>query len=503
MEKIKAPLYEALIKHAEKSPASFHVPGHHNGAALLHALHALDTNYAEAEAIRSRLSAIMHLDVTELSSTDDLHHPEASIIEAQRLAAKCYGAEETCFLVGGSTSGNLALLLAVCNPGDLIIVQRNVHKSVINGLKLAGAQAVFLTPSIDKSSGLATVPSVEQVKLALLQYPEAKAVFLTNPNYYGMGMKLTAYVEACHEQGKPLLVDEAHGAHYGMHAQLPASAIQAGADGVVQSTHKTLPALTMGAMLHMQGSLLDRRKVREALTMVQSSSPSFPIMASLDISRAIVDALGEQLFHSAIDEVQSFRAWVQEGKTMFAVLDGEHLSDKQIDPLRLVLTVPSGKLTGFELQSELEKHGCWAEMSDPLYTVLVIGPHVAADGSIARLKDALTAIHHTYGTAECHERNMQVQVQAQDLSEGISEPVTFARSKEQASIRVSLHEAVHHHAAEMIVPYPPGIPLLYPGERFSERHLTDIKRLSDAGAKFQGAEDSTMATIAILIEEKC
>ncbi|RJE83538.1 aminotransferase class I/II-fold pyridoxal phosphate-dependent enzyme [Paenibacillus sp. 1011MAR3C5] len=501
MGRINAPLFEALMRHAGSSPTSFHVPGHHNGEALLHALHTIDPN--DSLEIGKQLSAVMRLDLTELSSTDDLHHPEGAILAAQRLAAQCYGAEETCFLIGGSTSGNLGMILAVCDPGDIIIVQRNVHKSVINGMKLAGAKAIFLTPHIDSSTGISTIPSLEQVKLALRQYPQAKAVFLTNPNYYGMSVKLDAYVEACHEQNKPLLIDEAHGAHYGMHPDLPNSAIQAGADGVVQSTHKTLPALTMGAMLHMQGQLLDRRRVREALAMVQSSSPSFPIMASLDISRAIVDKLGGNLFHTAIEAVHSFRIWVKESKMIFTVGETELHPDKKTDPLRLILTVPSGKLTGFELHRELEKRGCWAEMSDPLYTVLVIGPHVCAEGAISRLKDALTDIHHAYASAECRQLERQEQMESKDPNEGISEPVSFARVKKQTSRSVPLHEALHHPSAEMIIPYPPGIPLLYPGERFTDRHLADIRRLSDAGARFQGAEDSTMDIVAILIEEKC
>jgi len=501
MDKLKAPLLEALSKHAESNPASFHVPGHHNGDALLHALRL--SNMDNAAQLGEQLSAVMHLDVTELSSTDDLHHPEGAILEAQKLAAHCYGAEETCFLIGGSTSGNLAMILAVCDPGDIIIVQRNVHKSVINGLKLAGAQAVFLTPRMDSRTGLSMIPSLEQVKQALHHYPQAKGIFLTNPNYYGMGMKLDAYVEACHEYGKPLLIDEAHGAHYGLHPELPTSAIRAGADGVVQSTHKTLPALTMGAMLHMQGQLLDRRRIKEALAMVQSSSPSFPIMASLDISRAIVDRLGDRLFHDAIEAVRSFRMWVKETNTMFAVAEPALLPNQQKDPLRLILTVPSGKLTGFELHRELEKRGCWVEMSDPLYTVLVVGPHVAADGTIARLQEALKDIHEAYASKLSSGEHHQIHSNSDDLRVGISEPVSFARTKDRPSKRVQLQEALHQPSAEMIIPYPPGIPILYPGERFTERHLMDIRRLSDAGARFQGAEDGTMATVAILIEEKC
>lgn len=511
MNTFRAPLYEALVKHASNKPASFHVPGHHYG----YALERLSIEEPSMRTLVKRYKTIMELDVTELASTDDLHHPESSIKEALQLAATCFGAEDTFFLVGGSTSGNLALLLAVCNPGDLLIVQRNVHKSVINGLKLAGASAVFLTPEIDEQTGLATVPSVEEIEAALKRYPQAKAVFLTNPNYYGMGVKLGPYAEAAHRYSIPLLVDEAHGAHYGFHPDLPESALAAGADAVVQSTHKTLPALTMGAMLHVQGELIDWERLREILAMIQSSSPSFPIMASLDISRAMIDLSGVSLFQSVLDSVQAFKRWMQEQDLFIQAVawpnrEIEMIEQKQYDPLRVLLYDRTGQLTGYELLKELEQYDCWAEMADTTYVVLIFG--LSSDGEpIRKLKEALigmerarkafslSGIHMTIGKQ--HQLHSIITNHAQEKH--IGEPVPFGRNldKDKRRQRVPLRQAEGLQSAEMIVPYPPGIPLVYPGEYLSAAILQQLDSLAAAGAKFQGGKDARLSTIEVYIEK--
>ncbi|RIX49302.1 aminotransferase class I/II-fold pyridoxal phosphate-dependent enzyme [Paenibacillus nanensis] len=504
-QRLYAPIYHALFEHAQRKSVSFHVPGHHHGEALLYALQQMGL---QSYDLLHHYAPIMELDLTELSSTDDLHHPEAAIKEAQQLAADCYGADETFFLVGGSTSGNLSLLLAVCDPGDLVIVQRNVHKSVLNGLALAGASAVFLAPEHEPITHLPVVPSIEQVEQALQKYPEAKAVFLTNPNYYGMGVTLEPYAEVCHRHGKPLLVDEAHGAHYGFHPQLPASAIRAGADGVVQSTHKTLPALTMGAMLHIRGGRIDRTKLKEALAMVQSSSPSFPIMASLDISRAIVGTLGPALYEHVLGAIRQFREWLAESRLIIASPDIPLTSSRRMiyDPLRLILTDARGILTGYELQRELEALGCYTEMADPSFVLLVSGPH-AGDSALPRLKEALLQIHHKHQRQReeaSSQRMVGINLKRFNTKElGMGEPVSFARERRKSRTmkRVPLREAENQLSGEMVIPYPPGIPIVYVGERLTAHHIETIIGLSEAGAKFQGAADESMNTIAILIEE--
>ncbi|MBD2872860.1 aminotransferase class I/II-fold pyridoxal phosphate-dependent enzyme [Paenibacillus arenilitoris] len=503
MKLFYAPLLEALISHAESEPAGFHVPGHRYGEALKQKLILNDAGHHPAEWF----SAVMRLDVTELSTTDDLHHPEASILEAQRLAARTFGADESFFLVGGSTAGNLALLLALCEqPGDLVIVQRNVHKSIINGLKLAGASAVFLSPQIDPCTGLATIPSLQDVEEALRRYPEAKGVVLSNPNYYGMGIHLQAYAELIHRFQKPLVVDEAHGAHYGFHPELPPSALSEGADAVVQSAHKTLPALTMGAMLHVRGDRIRRDKLRQSLAMIQSSSPSFPILASLDISRAMIDALGGQLFEQGLGAAAMFRAWLRHSE--FPIREAERTAVKEeaaaryADPLRLVLYDSSERISGYELQLRLERYGCYAEMADPRYVVLVFGVQTSQE-DIRKLQHGVEAISIAMKEQETNPPAGSAAVlDASGVTyqpQSMSEPVSFTRDRyaQADSKRMKLEHAVDCLSAEMVTPYPPGIVILYPGERITAAIAGQITRLASMGAKFQGASDPSMATIEV------
>ncbi|OUS70950.1 hypothetical protein B1748_27515 [Paenibacillus sp. MY03] len=529
MNPINAPIYEALKKHASSRPQSFHVPGHQNGQVWQELGVAANTSTGNTiEAFRQTYDAIMGIDVTELSSTDDLHHPEAAIQEAQILAAQSFHAEATFFLVGGSTSGNLAMLLAVCDPGDLVIVQRNVHKSVINGLKLAGATAVFVSPQRDAGSGLAVIPSLSGIEAALQRHPQAKAVFLSNPNYYGMGELLNRYAETAHRYGVPLLVDEAHGAHYGQHREFPRSAMQAGADAAVQSTHKTLPALTMGAMLHIQGNRINLDRLKQALAIVQSSSPSFPIMASLDISRAMIAFFQEELFQPALAHARTFRAWLKAAKLFLqevaltdATVSSKHDRSEMIDhtslqrdPLRIVLHDSTGTLTGKQLQQLLEEKGCWAEMSDNVYVVLLIGIGTG-DEHMERLRDSITFVHQTIASemediAPNMRRSAKEEVENRHLSSSavwaataLEEPVAFGGGwyRNQPSIRLPLRDAIDRRVAEMVVPYPPGIPLLYAGERLTIAMADEIERLASGRANFQGAVDSGMGTIAVY-EEK-
>ncbi|WP_139991448.1 aminotransferase class I/II-fold pyridoxal phosphate-dependent enzyme [Paenibacillus paridis] len=500
MKPFYAPLFDALLKHAAKAPAGFHVPGHHNGQAMKLVLPINEQSEHPSEYFYK----IMQLDVTELSTTDDLHHPEASIQEAQQLAAKTFGTDETFFLVGGSTSGNLALLLTLCEPDDIVIVQRNVHKSVLNGLRLSGAKAVFLSPRIDKNSGLATVPALEQVEAALALYPEAKAVFLSNPNYYGMGISLSRYVEAAHRYNVPILVDEAHGAHYGFHEAFPNSSLSEGVDAVVQSAHKTLPTLTMGALLHVQGNRIPLDSLRETLAMVQSSSPSFPILASIDISRAMMDTLGPMLFDQSLRSVSSFRNWLRNQETTLCEVyyDADTASMLQVDPLRVVLYDVSGQRSGFELQKLLEQYGCFAEMADSRYVVLVFGVQTSTQ-DVKKLQYAIKTISDSSHKTEKKPKDFQPLSMTNGFEWTSIQPVSFKKTafKNKAIQRIPLQLTEGQLSAEMVTPYPPGIAILYPGEKITAAMIDYIQYLSEAGAKFQGAGDPSLATISIFAEK--
>ncbi|MGG2990873.1 aminotransferase class I/II-fold pyridoxal phosphate-dependent enzyme [Paenibacillus macerans] len=572
----RAPLYEALMQYMKKNDVSFHVPGHKNGQALR----------GEMPPEQDVLSRVMEIDATEITGTDDLHHPEGVIREAQRLAAAQFGAEETFFLVGGSTAGNLALILSVCTaPGDVLLVQRNVHKSVIHGLMLAGAHAVFLAPRLDAPSGLATIPPAETVREALRRYPGAKGLLVTHPSYYGMGASLRPLAELCRAHSVPLLVDEAHGAHFGQHPALPESALAQGADGVVQSTHKMLTALTMGAMLHVQGGLIDRALLRQRLAMLQSSSPSYPIMASLDLSRSLLAAQGPALFAGGLAAAAAARSGLDKlprfGFVKPPGASGGAAAYTIQDPFKLVIYDTTNRWSGYELQQRLEAEGCVPEMSDERYVVLAFGPGTterdaerllqaleriaaaaeAAEGAPekAEEKATATAVQAAAKVAEKREaeqdcsgaesdpfselstwnispdpkpadaaiRNAEVRSQADagivvqvtgtltdaepadcgsgidaeqaDVLPGISEPVAFSLAPlSQGEIEaIPVEDSAGRQAAEMIIPYPPGIPLLYPGETITEETRSRLTRLRHSGAKCQGAADPLLLTIQV------
>ncbi len=515
----KAPLYEALLRYKERQDASFHVPGHKNGMS-----------YGGEGDLGGELAQVMEIDVTEITGTDDLHHPEGAIREAQQLAAEAFGAEESFFLVGGSTAGNLALILSVCHaPGDVLLVQRNVHKSVIHGLMLANAHAVFLAPQRDPGSGLATIPSEATVREALRRYPGAKGLLVTHPNYYGMGTSLRPLAALCRASGVPLLVDEAHGAHFGLHPALPESALQAGADGVVQSTHKMLTALTMGAMLHVQGGLLDRDLLRQRLAMVQSSSPSYPIMASLDLSRSRIQSRGSDWFAGGLAAAERLRRGVQ-ALNSFGILEapgarGEETAYVIQDPFKAVLYDRSGRLSGYELQDRLEEAGCVPEMSDDRYVVLALSPATSGE-DVTRLLRALERIEleddrqpsciatpSAVSYVRCEEVSESTSKQEKSNNsppfafstwniDAVSTPVIFGLRPLSPGDKeaVSLENCAGRLAAEMIIPYPPGIPLLYPGEEIEDRTVVQLIALRQAKAKCQGAADPTLSTIQVIRE---
>lgn len=523
----RAPIYEMLEQYRLKGNISYHVPGHKNGDA-----------YSSAGGA-GYLDEIMKYDVTEITGTDDLHHPEGVIREAQELAADCFGAEESFLLVGGSTAGNLALIMTVCpEPGMTLILQRNVHKSVIHGLMLAGVNAVFLEPQLDTDSGLAVVPAAEAVQAALAAYPEAAAVLVTMPNYYGMGTDLAPLARICHDSGVPLLVDEAHGAHYGQHPALPAGALACGADGVVQSTHKMLPALTMGAMLHVQGPRLNRALLRQRLAMVQSSSPSYPLMASLDLARRLVHTRRAGAFTAGLAAVEVLKrglaalprfgllhpATLQQargGAGTAAGVDTQPASAAAYttqDPFKAVIYDAAGVLGGFELQRMLEEKGIVPEMSDDRHVVLAFSLGSKAEdastllGALREIDAGLPAADRSYQREGGQLASSSMQEAETNLSPSadistwnisinplFSQPVQFSLKpvSESKTESIGLEYSVGRVAAEMVIPYPPGIPLLYPGEVITETVCSRLAALRRGGAKFQACADPTLERILV------
>jgi arginine decarboxylase len=492
----RAPLFEKLTEHHRNGAISFHVPGHKFGKGL-----------KPEEEVYTYYHHIMSIDGTEIAGFDDLHDPEEVIHEAQMLAADCFGAEETWFLIGGSTVGNLAIIHTLCERGDLLIVQRNVHKSVIHGLMLAGARAVFISPQVDQESGIAAGVRPVDVEEALRQYPDAKGVLLTNPNYYGMGVDLKQIAAITHHYDKPLVVDEAHGAHFGFHPSLPPSALSCGADVVVQSTHKMLSAMTMSSMLHVQGNRINRIILQKYLGMLQSSSPSYPLMASLDLARREMDVDGGRLIEQGLAVVEYFRDLMEHlPEYRILIHQEQQTAYTDLDPFKITISDRTDTLSGPRLAQELEIRGCYPELSDSKNVLLLFTLH-STRGDAERLYKMLIEISNYYQLQKQETKNIISNMNEippfLPLSDPVSLDMRLYRQVSQTQMplvrTLAVFDAIGERSAEMVIPYPPGIPILYPGEQITLYTANLIMQLLENGIKFQGSDIGAHGTINVYI----
>ncbi|KZE46625.1 ornithine decarboxylase [Brevibacillus parabrevis] len=476
----RAPLYEQLERHAKHRPHPFHVPGHKMG-------HSFDSH------AKHRFQSVLELDLTEISGTDDLHQPQGVIAEAQSLAAEAFGAEETKFLIGGSTVGNLALIMTVCRPGDKILVQRNCHKSVYHGIIMARAEPIFLVPAVDLATGVAAGVRREDVERALQTHPDAKAVFLTNPTYYGMGIDLAKMAATVHRHDIPLLIDEAHGAHFGFHPAFPRSAMQSGADAAVQSTHKMASAMTMSSMLHLQGERIDRERLSRHLAMLQSSSPSYILMASLDLARRHLTLEACEEWERLLPLLDKFRE--RTGKLEW--LEWPQLSANRVyttfDPLKLFLHLRTGQTSGFALQELMETHGIFPELADDSHVLLAASAGTTHKDleALARMLESLSP----QGEAEAERILLHGVVSSHYLRK---QAVPMHEVVDRPRETIPLEQATGRIVAEMVIPYPPGIPVLVPGERVDEEGLEMLAELRRGRTRFHGVQDDRLHTIQVL-----
>ncbi|WP_404348700.1 aminotransferase class I/II-fold pyridoxal phosphate-dependent enzyme [Sutcliffiella horikoshii] len=467
LDQHKTPLFSGLRSHWEGEPLSGHVPGHKFGTVF-------------PEEARDYFRDILKLDATEITGMDDLHDPEGMIDEAQRLASDLYGSDETFFLVNGSTVGNLAMILATCKRGSKVLVQRNCHKSVLNGLELAGADPVFLPCKVDDNFGVAVSVDVSSLYKALETIEGITAVLLTNPNYYGVAIDLESIVQTVHSYDIPVLVDEAHGAHFLLGEPFPKTAMSSGADVVVHSAHKTLPAMTMGSWLHVQGKRVKKERVFHYLKMLQSSSPSYPLMASLDLARYYLASLSQQEKQAIVEDIKGIHQELKKVKGLEVVTPGD--SHLLVDPLKLTLRSTRG-LSGFALSSLLEKEGLFVELADPK-NVLIILPLAVNEKKHDMIEGIVRAVSKET-EAGLEKEQITLPPFPAKIS-GLSIP--FSEQADYQRVKCPIEEAIGEVAAEAIVPYPPGIPLLFNGEKITSSTVEYIKALQHIGARFQASE---------------
>ncbi|WP_067729745.1 aminotransferase class I/II-fold pyridoxal phosphate-dependent enzyme [Oceanobacillus damuensis] len=455
------PIFQRIKQFSADSPLSFHVPGHKNGTVFPHGPY----EYFEE---------ILKLDVTELPGLDDLHAPNDSIAEAEGLASDFFRSDHTFFLVGGSTAGNLAMILAVCSAGDKVIVQRNSHKSIINGLELSGARPVFVSPKYDKEADRYTNPSMSALREAIRKHSDAKAVVLTYPDYFGKTYPIKEMIDLAHEFHLPVLVDEAHGVHFSLGEPFPLSALHLGADVVVQSAHKMAPAMTMASFLHIKSTLIKKERIAHFLQMIQSSSPSYPLMASLDIARSYLATLDSAQITSILHSTKNVRDLLQTANY------GEVLVAD--DPLKITFHVKQG-LSAKEVAGLLEERKIYPELVTHNQILFIHG--LKPLKQVEALKKTIKSIEEQLKNRPNHATIEIAKLFPQPIQELA---LSYQEMNTLPYRHVSFTEGIGHIAAEAVTPYPPGIPLILKGEMITAAHIEIIEQLREQGVRIQQRE---------------
>lgn len=474
------PLFDQLLASAEQSRAPFHTPGHKLGRAIAPHLQ------------QAWGSAVFRADLPELPELDNLYAASGVLAESQAQAAEVFGADRSWFLVNGSTGGLLAAILAVCGPGDRLLLPRNAHRSLLSGCILSGAVPVWITPPEAADFDLIGVPTPKQIAAALEQDPQIKAAVLVSPTYEGVCADVAAIAAIAHRQGIPLIVDAAHGAHLGFHPDLPASPLSEGADLVVQSTHKLLGALTQAAMLHLKGDRIDPERLSQSLALVQSSSPSYLLLASLEAATEQMQASPVELLQTPIDLARQAhqRLATLSGLQLPAIAIGDRPGFPQWDPTRLVLNFQACGWSGFSADEYL--HEQWQVTAElPSLHNLVF--HLSLGNRREDIDRLVTACDRLL--SQEHQEALPPRLPAWLEPEAILSPrqAWFARQQ-----TVSTEQAIGAIAAECVCPYPPGIPVLLPGERISKSAVDYLRQVQTSGGILSGCADPELTTLRIV-----
>ena len=487
-----------MCAYREEGALAFHTPGHKQGLGA----HALLRELVTEAGLREEVSLMEEL--------DDLHEPTGCIEEAQDLAAALYGADAAFFAVNGTTGAIHAMLVAALSPGDTVLVPRNVHRSVFGGLVLADARPVYIEPVVDEALGIAHGLSTEAVREACRLHPEAKALLLVSPTYYGVASDVRAIAEIVHEAGMALLVDEAHGAHLAFSDDLPESAIAAGADLVAQSTHKLLGAMTQASLLLLREGRIEKERVERAMSLLTSTSPNYLLLASLDIARLQMAEAGAAHLARAMGLARKLRREVNAMPGLFSF--GEERMGGAgafaLDPLKLTVTVTGLGLTGAEAAHILRhEHKIEAELFDAQNVLFLLtyadteesaGRLLAALRSLAQRRTAQVATAAAAAIAVPDGGKAQVTVRLP-----AAPPVAIPPREAfyRRSVPCRLREAAGRIAAETIAFYPPGIPVICTGEVFTAEVCRYIEAMAAAGLKVTGAADASLRTLRVLADD--
>ncbi|MBH1941486.1 aminotransferase class I/II-fold pyridoxal phosphate-dependent enzyme [Mobilitalea sibirica] len=473
-----SPIHEALVKHKKNRVVHFDVPGHKGGRGNPEL-----TQFLGAECLK--------VDVNSMKPLDNLIHPTSVIKAAEELAAEAFGAEAAFFMVNGTTAAVQAMIMSSCKAGEKIIMPRNVHRSAINALVVCGAIPVYVNPGVNRNLGIPLGMSIEEIKKAITANPDAKAIFVNNPTYYGICSNLEEIVSLAHDNNMRVLVDEAHGAHFYFGENLPISAMAAGADMAAASMHKTGGSLTQSSFL-LCGKGVDPGYVRQIINLTQTTSGSYLLMASLDISRKHMYQHGKEIIEKTIDLSDYARNEINKLGGYYAfsteIINGDTIYN--FDRTKLSIYTGDIGLAGIEVYDLLQsEYDIQIEFGD-IGNILAIISAGDRAFEIERLLSSLSEIKRRYGKDKVGMLNHEYI----DPDVVLTPQTAFYSDKKS----ILLKDSLNHIAGEFVMCYPPGIPILAPGERITKDIIDYIIYAKEKGSVLTGPKDMKVEYINIV-----
>lgn len=474
----KAPIFEALNEMKNMRIVPFDVPGHKRGKGNKELLDFLGEK-------------CMSVDVNSMKPLDNLCHPTSVIKEAEELAAEAFGAANAFFMVGGTTSSVQAMILSVCKREDKIILPRNVHISVINALILCGAIPIYINPQIDERLGISLGMSLDDVKRAIEENPDAKVILINNPTYYGICSNLKEITELAHKNDMLVLADEAHGTHFYFGENMPLSAMAAGADMASVSMHKSGGSLTQSSIL-LCGRNINPNHVRQIINLTQTTSGSYLLLSSLDIARKNLALKGVDIFNKVIELTEYAREEINQIGDYYAyskeLINGDTIFD--FDITKLSINTFDVGLAGIEVYDILrDEYDIQIEFGD-MGNILAYVSVGDSNKNIERLIGALAEIRRKY------KKNKIGMLKNEYLSPRVIMSPQDAFYWEKTAL--PLRESIGHVCGEFVMCYPPGIPILAPGELITEEIIEYINYAKEKGSLLTGSEDMDLNKLNVL-----
>ena len=466
----KAPLLEELLKYKSENNLILSMPGNKSGKGFLR------------DELGKRLKdSLGELDITEVDPLDNLHNPEGVIKEAQELLAKTYKVKKAYFLVNGSSSGNLAAIFSAFKEGEEVLVERNCHKSIYNALILRKLKVIYIDAVVDNNLGIFLPPKEDEINNALRKAKDPKGIILTNPNYFGIYYDLEKTIEKLRKEGLKVIIDSAHGAHFGFNEKLPKSMATLG-DYVVVSAHKTLPSLTQGAFL-LVNSMDD--SIEFYLKAFMTTSPSYLIMASLDYSRYYLDNYAKGDYDNLIERAEKYRKDINLLNKVYIVSNKDIEENYNIDKSRYLMTVEEG-YSGHKLLEYLRSKKIQSEMSFSKGVVLILSPS-NTDKDFQKIYSAIK------------ELNMDILKTEESIVEfSKSYPKKVLEPYEVFNFKykyMNLKESIDKVSKEFIVPYPPGIPVVCPGEKITSEVIDILMSYINNNLSVIGVENNMIKVV--------